>query len=66
MLIECIYNNLTWYGIKRGRKETNPDRVGSEYDENDEVEKLDDTTKGVDGDEKKSVGFEEGIAKPKG
>lgn len=43
-----------------------PNRVGSKYDENDEVEKLDEAAKGVDGDEKKSVGFEEGIAKPKG
>lgn len=37
---------------------TNPGSIGGKYNEGDEVEKLDDDTKRVDGDEKKSVGFE--------
>lgn len=43
---------------------TDPDWVDSEYNKDDDVDKLDDTTKGVDGDEKESVGFEEGIVEP--
>lgn len=48
------------------KKSTDPDWIGGECNENDQVEKLEDAAKGVDGDEKKSVGFEDGIVKPKG
>lgn len=45
---------------------TDPNWIGGEQNKEEEVEKLDDAAKGVDGDEKESVGFEEGVEEPQG